>query len=76
MDTCDNIFNTDRVGPSTRPIRQLPKAPSGRGSQNFRKERVVGAKKKKKKFQMSLKYPAHPFNQKIKILVDLVTPWF
>ena len=49
MDTYDNIFNTDRVGPSTRPIRQLPKAPSGRGPQNFRKERAVGAKKKKKK---------------------------
>ena len=34
------------VGPSTRPIRPLPKAPNWKGAQNFEKEQVIEKKRK------------------------------
>ena len=70
------ILTKTRASPSTRPIRQLSKAPKWKGAPKFQKRRGSRGKQKKKKFQINYKNLAHPFNQKIKILVDPIKYWF
>ena len=55
-----------KAGPSLGRVRQLSKA-QAEGAQNFRKEGVVGGKKK---FQMNYKNLSHPFNPKKKQIFD------
>ena len=49
--------------------------PQGEGRpQNFRKEGIVGAKKKKVSDELEIS--AHSFNQKTKFLINPVKHWF
>ena len=63
------------IGPAL-PLGQLGnclRPPSGRGAPNFRKEGIVG--KKIFWFQMNIKNPTHPFDQKTKFLLYPVKQW-
>ena len=57
-----------RAGPSSRPIRQLPKVPKWKEGPKILEKKGLKAKKKKKRFQINLKKKAHPFDQKTKFL--------
>ena len=69
------IFVESKAGPSTRPIKPLPKAPMWKGGpQNFEKEGIVG--KKNLVIDETPKNLIHPCDQRTKNLEHSCKHWY